>query len=449
VKKTGEYVGTVTEEGLVPKKAAISDSAPIVAKEYGASAFLISLSDDILGALREHFPANCDADSLYALALLRAMGQDAFKRMESDYLKSCLSDVFPHLPLGGASLTSLLARVGRRREGIVAAMGALSGVTRNIIVDGSRITSWPDGMTTPEAGHNSKGDWSPQVNVMYVFERAELPQPIFYRTVRGSIPDVSALQLTMEDMGRDYGDFTAVLDAGFASGINFTAMAESGMQYIAPLKRNTAEVTAGEIGDRQNFSMAFAYRKRSILAYEKKADGYRIIVFRDEYMRANEMADLAMRLEKKNDAIEESAKKKWEPVDMGAKMLEKDPYFGTIILRTNMDCRPREVYETYKMRVLIEQCFDTLKNTLGQDRSYMHNDEAFEAWCFINHLALILAYRVLNTLKAKSVAKKYSMKDAMSYLSKIEKVKIGQKWVFAEYTKYAKNLCAKLGFVIQ
>jgi transposase len=45
---------------------------------------------------------------------------------------------------------------------------------------------------------------------------------------------------------------------------------------------------------------------------------------------------------------------------------------------------PQKIYETYKMRSSIEQGFDTLKNFLNQDHSYMRNDESFEGWCFIN-----------------------------------------------------------------
>jgi transposase len=100
------------------------------------------------------------------------------------------------------------------------------------------------------------------------------------------------------------------------------------------------------------------------------------------------------------------------------------------------------------MRVAIEQCFDTLKNTLAQDNSYMHTDESFEAWCFINHIALTLAYRVLNTLKEKGLTNRFSLKDVMTYLSKIQKINLGQIWKNAVYTKKTKTIFELLGFKI-
>jgi predicted nucleic acid-binding protein len=75
----------------------------------------------------------------------------------------------------------------------------------------------------------------------------------------------------------------------------------------------------------------------------------------------------------------------------------------------------------------------------------MHSNDAFETWCFINHLALSIAYRVLNTIKKNGLTNKYSLKDAMAYLSRIEKINIGDVWHTTEYTKQAKTICSKLG----
>jgi transposase len=448
-KKTGQYLGKITTSGFVPKKIAQQPADSMVCvKEYGATAYLSSISADILEALTNVFPDGI-GEAIYTLAILRAKGEDSFKRMDVQYKTSVLSDIIPGLALSGASITSLLENVGRKRTAIVTAMNALSKTTRNILIDGSRLTSWSNGMSLPEIGHSSSGRWDPQVNIMYVFERALLPQPVFYRCVRGNIPDVSAMKLTMESMGPDC-IFTVVADAGFASAENFELLDEYDMKYIVPLKRNTSEIIATDLNERRSFNHAFTYAERSVIAYEPEKKGYRILVFRDEYMRSKEMSDFIKRLEKKNLTIRASKKKvKDSEVDIGKEAIKSDPYFGTIIMRTNLDDSPQEIYETYKMRVAIEQCFDTLKNTLSQDHSYMHTDESFEAWCFINHIALILAYRVLNTLKDKNLTSRFSFKDIMTYLSKIQKIRIGQEWKTAEFTKKASSICELIGFAVE
>jgi hypothetical protein len=209
------------------------------------------------------------------------------------------------------------------------------------------------------------------------------------------------------------------------------------------------EILSIDLNVRDNYRYAFTYADRSIIAYEPIKSEYRIIVFRDEYMRAKEMSDFIKKLEKKNLAIRESKRNKAIPeIDIGKEAIIKDPYFGTIIIRTNLEDTPQEIYETYKMRVEIEQCFDTLKNTLGQDHSYMHTDESFEVWCFVNHIALTLTYRVLNTLKEKNLTARFSFKDIMTYLSKIQKIKIGQEWKTAEFTKKTNSICELIGFSV-
>ncbi|MDR1051057.1 MAG: transposase, partial [Deltaproteobacteria bacterium] len=371
-KKTREYLGAITPSWFIPKRIMLPSNSTYSVKEFGATAYLSCISKDILEILTQQLPDKM-AKMIYVLAILRAKGEESFKRMDIQYQTSYLSETISGLSLSGASITSFLVDLGRQRDKIVTVMNKLSNSIQNIIVDGSRLTSWSKGMSLPDIGHNTSGRWDPQVNIMYVFARSLLPQPVFYRCVRGNIPDVSAMKLTMESMGKDCIS-TVVADAGFASAENFEMLAESDIKYIVPLKRNTNEIVSTDLNVRSNYKHAFTYTERSVIAYEQDKDGYRIIVFRDERMRYKEMSDFIANLEKKNLAIREMKKKhKSAEFNIGEEAIKSDPYFGTIIIRTNLDDSPQEVYETYKMRVAIEQCFDTLKNTLSQDHSYMHS----------------------------------------------------------------------------
>ncbi|MDR3135147.1 MAG: hypothetical protein LBU69_03520 [Deltaproteobacteria bacterium] len=116
------------------------------------------------------------------------------------------------------------------------------------------------------------------------------------------------MKLTVESMGLNYY-FTVVAGTGMASEQNFTMMDEFGMKYIVPLKRNTTEIMATELNNRENYRVAFAYNGRPVIAYEVAKLGYRVIVFRDESMRSKEMPDFINRLEK-NISILEKARKK-------------------------------------------------------------------------------------------------------------------------------------------
>jgi len=447
VKVSGEYLGSITESGFIPKRISTPGSVVYVVKEYGATAYLMSISKDIREALAGGFDIRT-AESIYVAAILRVMGESSFKRMEDSYETSYISEIIPKLSMSGQAITALLEYVGRRRDRITEVMREMSCCAMNIIVDGTRLTSFSKEMMLPAVGYSAAADWDPKVNVIYVFERAELPQPVFYRCVQGNIPDVTAMKLTIESMERD-AEFTVVADTGFADKTNYALFSQYGMKYIIPLKRNSKEATTVELSNRANFNTAFTYNTRPVTAYQLVREDYKILVFRDEEMRFHEMSDFITRLEKKNQSIRESTNKSKESeADIGLETLNADPRFGIIIMRTNTEFPPEEVYETYKMREAIEQCFDTLKNTLSQDHSYMHSDASFEAWCFINHIALVLAYRILNAIKKAGLTSNYSLRDIMVYLSRIQKIKVGPIWKTAEFTTKAQKVCDKLGITV-
>jgi transposase len=440
VKVTGQYLGTITPTGFKPKKTKTNPQQQITTKEYGTTTYL---TKDIQTTLENTFDTEL-AQKIYTLALLRVMGCTTFKRMDHTYQTSYLSEKIPKIALSPSTISTTLTKLGTQRKNIETTMLQLSKSVTNIIIDGSKITSCSHQISLAQVGYNNNHIWDPQVNVMYVFERSELPAPVFYRCVFGNIPDVSAMELTMHAMNRE-GSFTVVGDTGFASVANFEMQQNSGLSYVIPLKRNTSEVCGSELLARDNFGCSFVYNKRPVRVYEPVKSGYRVIVFRDEALRSREMADFIARLEKQNLAALGCGE---GVVDVGQAVLEADAFFGVIVLRTNLAVSVQEVYEIYKLRVGIEQYFDTLKNALDQDRSYMHSDEGFEGWCFINHITLMIAYRVLNMLKCAKLTGQYSLQDVVGFLSRIMVVQIDGMWRIAEYTKYAKTLCEKLGLSI-
>ena len=104
-------------------------------------------------------------------------------------------------------------------------------------------------------------------------------------------------------------------------------------------------------------------------------------------------------------------------------------------MKTNASRTPQEIYNIYKERVEIEQSFDFLKNLLEQDKSYMQNEKSLETWAFINHVSLMLNYKIYNLLRRKDLLSKFSVADFISHLKYIFKVKIDNSWCLSETTK--------------
>lgn len=87
--------------------------------------------------------------------------------------------------------------------------------------------------------------------------------------------------------------------------------------------------------------------------------------------------------------------------------------------------------------------FDTFKNILKADRTYMRKDASMESWMFINYLALIYYYKVYHHLVEHDLLNKYSPSDVLLYLSKYRKVKVSSHWLDLEIPKQTRKLMEK------
>lgn len=440
-KVTGEYIGKVTPDGVVPKKKRVSSTAPVFSVEFGATAFLAGLSGDILEALRGHFDEGT-AQRVYATSILRLISPCPFRRIEHRYESSWMSRILPKLALSPASITGLLDVVGGNRRACAAFMRDTMEPAQYILIDGTGTISRSEKLERALPGHSKRNGYTPQVNQVYVVSVAGRGiAPAFYRNVAGNVPDVTAFNLTVHDAG--IKNAVIVADAGFASRDNFEMLLDSELNYIVPLKRNSSEVKLPCI----EYDTMFNYHHRPILAHSEVKDGYRVCVFRDEKLRSDEMADAIGRVEKLNATAE--AKRTFNPDtdlrDAAVETKAKIASFGTIILRTSlMEEDMKKIYETYKIRWEIEQLFDTLRNTISQDASFMQDDSGFEAWTFINHVTLMIACRVLAVIRAKKMSKDWSLAGVLDHLSRVHAVQVADEWMLAEVVGKTKKMCRDL-----
>ena len=445
VKVTGEYLGKLTPDGLVPKRKRIEADMPVFSYEYGATKFLSVIAGDLLGLLKDQFDS-VTAERVWATAMLKLISPCPFRRVGDRYETSFMSKMLPGLAMSQASMTSLLDRVGRDRASCADFMREAMAPAPYILIDGTGTQSSSKGVLRSLPGHSKSHGFLPQVNQIYALSISEGGGvPAFYRNVSGNIPDVTAFELTIEDA--EIEGVTVIADAGFASGTNFEMLAESDLSYIVPLRRNTLEITIDEVV----YEGVFTYHHRAVSSHDERRDGYRLCVFRDEKLRANEMADFVGRGEKSNATKER--RKDFDPEtdlrDIPSETAENAALFGTVILRTSiMDAHIQKIYEMYKLRWEIEQLFDTMRNTIDADTSCMHDDVGFEAWSFINHVMLIAACRILEMVRAKNLAKEYSIAGVMDVLSRVHMVQVAGEWMMAETTRKTKKMLKELGIVL-
>lgn len=444
-KVTGKILGRVTENGFIEsarrqildeESTVESETTSIIksisTKTFGLGYFLEPLLADVLVALRKHFDG--DADAIYCASIMRLTHQTPLKNMSVHLQENFLSESFPRVSLADKKVSSLLRSIGSDRERINDFFREFSRTGENILMDITAIHSKSEDMSINQRGYNAQGSFDPQANLLLLFSQSRR-EPVYYRVLPGNIRDVKSVQLTLKEIGAT--DTVFVADKGFYSESNIEQMEQSRLQYVIPLKRNSSLIDYEPLkkGGKSGFSHFFKFQDRFIFCtFRHLNDGKTLYTFLDDHLRLEEERAFLNRMEMQKE-------EKLTIMDFH----ERIHMLGTFSIITNLrEKLPEDIYKMYKARMEVETAFDAFKNTLEADRSYMHSDQSFEGWMFINYLALLAYWRMLKVLMAKELLTKFSINDLIMHLSYIRKVRINGNWHLAEITDKTRRLLIKL-----
>lgn len=474
-KVSGKCLGKITPEGFVQTKRRLTpeadQSSPSVRRvsdvaEAGAVMFFWNRTAAMRERLKAFFPDLWQ--TIYAAAILRAIKEPRFRRLQAHYETSLIAHLMPDLSFDAPSNTAFLQALGRRRESISRFMQ--EDVKKKdvfILFDGHRLITSSKTMELAELGYDSKRRFKPQINLLYVYSLGnDCTTPVYYKQFLGSTPDVSAFSDVLNECGISSSKYTVIADKGFASEDDFDALARKNLSYVIPIKRGSRFVQPYLPLTQQSFSELFVYHGRAIQSLKIEGDGFNIFVYYDAQLYANELADAAERGERKNaqkDAkmqMEQSRRKKGvgklsdeqmdklQPQDL-KQVLAEIPEMGTVSIRTNRtDLNSHQVYRTYKQCQAIEQFFKTYGASMDFDASYMRDQTSQEAWLFLNHLSATVAMECMADIARLGEDKNISFEDLRLMLGKIMACRIEGQWTLAPIKKSVQKLIAKLDFEI-
>ena len=437
-KISGKYLGKITVQGLVPPKyetvlRKLTDNG-ITVKEYGATRFLTDLNKDIIDLIKKHFPS--DWKEIFVFAMFRLMYNSPIKNLTFLNTTSFIYDTI-NADMNDRLIGRLLRELGTERGVITEFLSNFVTEGEYLAVDLTHVFSLSENIVSSMTGYNSKRDFAPQVNLLYLFNLTRR-MPAYFRTVVGSISSVSSLSRSIKESGAK--DVVLVGDKGFYSANNIKELEKEGLHYILPLKRDSSLIDYNIVrsGDMRKFNGHFVFEKRPIHYYSYSLNKRKVFLFLDDRLKTEEMKDAIQRTNDEERSKENQDKSKEQFYEMNHRM-------GTIAVITDLQVAGgEEVYSFLKQRINIEQLYDTFKNTLEADRSYMRDDYQLEGWMFINFVAILLYYKVYNLLVNKKALKKYSIKDVLLHLERVHKLKIDNVWITSEIPKKTTNLLEKL-----
>ena len=434
------HLGTVTAEGVTPKRTA---RRPVgqqpYSKEFGATWAVMQLTKDVLDGLRRRFPD--DAEWLYVTAVLRCVRHCAMRYTEHFYDVSYVSESFPGLNLSSERLSVLMKGLGRRRADMVAFMrGFAPPKDAYLLFDGTAMVCSSRNIGDAQPGYNSHGCHDPQINLMYAAAVHEQRlMPVFYKRFPGSVRDLSAFESMRNEMGAR--KYIAITDKGFVKASDQRKMESVGLSYLAPLKRNSGEYAREPLEKPgfTGFQGRFLYNGRIVWYYEQPVEKdakHRYVLYLDEKLRHLEQS-----------VVRDGERIGHETAAQVAKVAKSQLLCGTICLKTSlMEESAEEVYSTYKIREEVEQIFDTYKSEEDFATTGMHSPETQEACLFLNHLSVMMAYRVYNALRKNGALKKYAaVKTPETYLWDVRVTNVGDGWQLEPIPKKSRGAIEALG----
>lgn len=452
-KVTLQYLGKITPDGLqapVVREREIKINPPL---EFGTYHLLDVLGKDILDNLAEVFGEDI-GQTIFVLGKQGIVEPAPMKRRGLIYDNSYDSVTYPGKALSPASLTRLLADIGGQREKQVKFMKKYLTQDQYIIFDGTRLVIYSGSNELGQLGYNHCGIKAPQANLLYCFSLRPTKGPVYFRVNAGDKTDYDTIVNAIYET--EIKNVIMIADKGFGSQSNFNFFKENGLSFIVPLRRDSNEIDYSTIDTQKytTFDGYFAYHDRTILyqvlsrngikeqkvevkkrGRKKKGEDDNVeyemvriaerltVLFLDVTLRGQEMNDYAMRLRQANEGY-----------TMGG-FGEKQDSFGTITLTSNVDLTAEELYGIYKERGLIEDGNKAYKNVLDVGASNLQSEQSYNGWLFVNHIALMLYYRIFNRLKEKNVNQCISVEDVIARLSRVTMQKIDGKWIKETGTK--------------
>ncbi|MBO8144618.1 MAG: transposase [Thermodesulfobacterium sp.] len=413
-RKKSTYIGKLSRDGLREKK-----EKRVTVKQYGNAVLLQEAMKDIVPSLKVFE----SWEEIYALALVRVMDYVPLKRVKAVWEKLYMKGLSPNL--NPKKLSAVLREVGLDREGQNAVFNQLMK-GESFVYDLSVVFT-RSAINFAEVGYNKDKIHIPQINIALLYSSDGLPAMI--KALPGSVRDITSIYNSVKEID---SHVILILDRGFFS-MGVVKFLLDKASFVIPARRNS-KLYEEEIDVKDHFF----YRERLIkcgktgkeIKGERKKKSYYLYLFEDVTLRAEE----EITLYKKHD----KGKISKEEIEKGLKRA------GKILIISDLDKEPEDIFLMYKQREGVEKAFDVYKNVLNADKMYLQDNESVFGHLFVSFLSLYGYCKLQCMLREKGMLNKVSPMDLMDEYAKVYKVEYGDKELMSEVPKKVRELDEKL-----
>ena len=177
----------------------------------------------------------------------------------------------------------MIRRIGMDRNAMIGFMRGFLEDDRYLAVDLTHVLSMSEGIISAALGHNSMGEFLPQVQVPFLFS-LDHERSAYFRILPESINSVASLKMTVTES--NVSNVVLVADSGFYSAGNIKDLDDLGVSYIIPLKRNS-RIIYYDHGKEKHFM----FQDHPIFYWKYSSGNHAVITFRNDFQKAEEEND--------------------------------------------------------------------------------------------------------------------------------------------------------------
>ena len=421
VRKITEYLGKITIDGQFREKGQRKRQKQSYREifEYGNVALAHSLIEDVEKILLEITPY---AQDIIAMAILKAIDPKPLRLLPSQWSKMYLSREM-EVNLSPNSTSALLQHIGTNVSDWYDLFSKFIQNDEIVLYDLTAIFTYSENIKLAEKGYNAHYKFLDQLGVIMAFSKSET-LPVGVEVFHGSIRDIKTIRDFVNRLpARDFG---FIFDRGFSSYKLLDDLRDEHISYIVPLKKASKYLKIENIP----WDKLFLYRKRPIRSAKLDNPHGTLFCFEDPRLKGEQESALLRKVIEGTLSLE-----KYEIMKKRA---------GLIGIISNLNEKSTlEIFELYKGREEVELVFDSMKNELDADKTYLQTNEGVRGFFFVIFLALRIYFGVLKRLRERNVNQKISVDEVFYELSKIQKiVEKGGRNYFAKAPKRAEDMQA-------
>lgn len=436
-RQTSKYLGVSdTKGGIImnPGKPVASKSEKAIV-DFGDSYIIhaITKTNGLFDIIKDSFD---DLNSIMALICYQLTQGSAMIHCQDWITGNSANFLFPNAKIESQSISRLIQHIGQekvQRKFFKAYIERFFEEKHGVLIDS---TSLPSSINASINAWGYSADGIEQnVSCLMLVDQI-LKLPIYFRAVRGDIPDVSTLETTLKEVAKlGLKTDSAILDAGYFSENNVRYLCEKEINFVTrmPSSRKVFKELVEKAKSIESRINAIQYGERVVFIKSIEQTIY------DQKLHAHIILDPHKKAKDTQLLLREAFANNTDTKEVDDKMR----FCGYFILISKAPIKREEILPTYYTRQSIEQIFGFAKSNNNLLPLRVHTEQSINGYLMLVFLTIIVFVLIRQKLQPN-----FTVENALIILRGLKAKVYEKELLIQEPNKKAKDIAKLLNIIM-